>query len=95
MRRAGGILLFLVSIGASVYAFHSLSAAIGLNGNAFSRHYKETLLWGLGWVTLAVLLTIAFVITARGRWRLAAALPLAICLFVAWGITVLWPHASA
>jgi hypothetical protein len=84
-----------VSICASVYAFHLLSAATSLNGNAAARHYKEMLVWGLGWVIFAVLLTSAFVITARGRWRFVAVLPLAICLFVAWAIAVMGPHASA
>jgi hypothetical protein len=33
----------------------------------------------------------AFVITARGRWRLVAALPLLICAPVAFAIVVFWP----
>jgi hypothetical protein len=94
MRRAVGFLLFLVSIGASVYAFHLLSSALDLNGNAF-RHYKQTLQWASGWAIFAVLVTSGFLITARGRWRFVAVIPLAICLFDSWGITVCWPHASA
>ena len=94
MRRAVGFFLFLVSIGASVSAFHLLSSALALNGNAL-RHYNETLLWASGWTIFAVLVTSSLLITARGRWRLVAVIPLAICLFDAWGITVCWPHASA
>ena len=95
MRRAGDILFFLASVGASVYAFHLVSVAIGLNGNAAARHYGEMLLWSRGWAAFAVLLTLVFVTTARGWWRLVAALPFASSLFVVWATIVLLPNASA
>jgi hypothetical protein len=80
---------------ASVRAWQELSDAISLGGNAAARYYHTPLAWHLRWVLLGIFISSAFVVAARGRSRFAAALPLVICAFVAFGLVVLWPHASA
>jgi hypothetical protein len=102
MKRATPVLLFLGSSCASVYALLSirklallaLAGANTLNPNVpdnYVLHHKEYWTEGLLGLLVAVLLTIAFLITARGRWRFAAGLPLAICAFVALGLVVQRP----
>jgi hypothetical protein len=88
MRRSASIILFLASLCASVYAFKALSDFIGLPVPGNVREHQVSLLWRLRWVLLALALTCVFAITARGRWRLVATIPLIICAFVAWGIAV-------
>ena len=79
--------------------FLSLAGAHGLGGpngpNALDDLplYKEYWTQGLIWLVFAVLLTMAFLLTARGRWRFAAALPLTICAFVVLGLVVQNPYA--
>jgi hypothetical protein len=85
MRRVGAILLFLISSCAGAYAFHLLSIVLELSNDA-ARYAKVMLLSDLGCVAFGLVLTIAFIITARGRWRLAAVLPLATCVLVGWVI---------
>ena len=67
---------------------------MNLSNNAV-RHYNEMLFWDLGWLLVAIVLAIAFVTVVRGRWRFTVIVPLVICALVAFGIVVLWPHASA
>jgi hypothetical protein len=102
MKRATPVLLFLGSSCASVYAFLSirkmaflsLAGAHGIGGpndpNALDDLplYKEYWTQGLIWLLFAVLLTMAFLLTARGRWRFAAGLPLTLCAFVVLGLVV-------
>ena len=92
MQRAAGIFFFLASTLVSAYAFQALSNLMGVGGNAV-RNYKENLIWDSGCLLFAILLTIAFLFTARGRWRFAALLPLVICAFVAAAIAVVWSYA--
>jgi hypothetical protein len=92
LRSRAAVVLFLGSLGVSVYAWLSLQTAFDAPD---LRRYQHNLTSDLVWVLFAILLTIAYIIAARGRWRLAAAVPLAVCLFLAYGIAVLWPHASA
>ena len=84
MRRAAGVALFLAATGVSVYAFHLLAYAMSLSNNAAGRYSQEGLLWHLRWVLLAFLLTGGFLVIVQGRWRFAAAIPLAITGLVAY-----------
>jgi hypothetical protein len=94
MQRAAGMFFLLSSTLVSAYAFQALSHLIGVGGNAV-RHYRDNLIWDSGCLLFAVLLTIAFLFTARGPWRFAALLPLVICAFVASAIVVAWSYAFA
>jgi hypothetical protein len=85
MKRATPVLLFLGSNCASVYAFLSIRklAFLSLAGtNVLGPHAlddvairKEYWTQGLIWLLVAVLLTMAFLLTARGRWRFFAIEP--------------------
>jgi len=91
MRGRTSILLFVASTWASVCAYRSLLRLPGLvAGNYAIQHAKENRTWLLGWLLCSVVLSVAFVFTARGRWRFAAGIPLVICGFVAFGVTVFW-----
>ena len=94
MQRASGMFFFLSSTLVSAYAFRALSHLIGVGGNAV-RHYRDNLIWDSGCLLFAVLLTIVFLLTARGPWRFAALLPLVICAFVASAIVAAWSYAFA
>jgi len=102
MKRATPVLLFLGSNCAGVYALLSIRklALLVLAGtntlnpdlpDNWVLHHKEYWTQGLFGLLVAVVLTIAFLITARGRWRFAVGLPLAICAFVALGLVVQRP----
>jgi hypothetical protein len=99
MKRATPAVLFLGSNYASICAFLairklamlSLGGAIGFPdcANVFTTDLpREYWAQGLMWLPFAVVLTIAFLLTARGRWRFAAALPLTICAYVVLGLVV-------
>lgn len=94
MQGAAGMFFLLSSTLVSAYAFQALSNLIGVGGNAI-RHYRDNLLWDAGCLLFAILLAIAFLLTARGPWRFAALLPLVICAFVASAIVAAWSYAFA
>lgn len=94
MQRAASMFFFFSSTLVSEYALRALSNVTGVGGNAV-RHYRDNLIWDSGCLLFAVLLTIAFLFTARGPWRFAALVPLVICAFVASAIVVAWSYAFA
>lgn len=92
MQGATGLFFFLASTLLSAYTFQALSNLIRAGNNAV-RHYKDDLILDFGCLLFAILLTIAFLFTARGHWRFAALLPLIICAFVASAIIMVWSYA--
>jgi hypothetical protein len=101
MKRATPVLLFLGSICVSIYAWLSIGRLANLSlagtnvlGDNVPIHQEY---WTQELIALlfAVLLTIAFLFTARGRWRFAAGLPLTICAFAVLGLVELRHHAFA
>ena len=94
MRRSVAVLLFLAASSVSVYTWWSLSPIINLNGNAAVRYYHESLICHLRWPLVGVALSILFAATARRFWRVAAAIPFAICALVAY-LIILDVHAYA
>jgi len=92
MRRATSILLFVASTWASVCAWRSLlSLPFWTAGNYAWQQAKVNSTWLLGWLLFSVVLSVAFVFTARGRWRFAAGIP----LFVAFAVAVLWSFQAS
>ena len=54
--------------------------------------YQPVLKAGLACSIAAIALALLFVLLAKGRWRLAASLPLALCVMAWWGIARMWPY---
>ena len=90
MRLLLTIVAFLAAFGMAAHATLLQFVTLATND---PRDYQPLLKSGVLWSGLAVLAMVLFVASARGRWRVAAVLPLAICCVGWWGIANMWPYA--
>jgi hypothetical protein len=82
-------------VGSFAMALHAMALQFVTLATNDPHDYQPLLKSGLLWSFSALAVVALFVSLARGWWRVASAVPLALCGVAWWGIYRMWPYAFA